>query len=261
MLTPLSPNVLGYDAVPVPTAVELYKLLDATGAEVTFTPFVMTVDVDGVFWGTLDGDCVPLANEGETWSLIWETTLAGYDDPIYDRQTLLVGFESVLPITVGTDSYITVAEADGYFVSRFNADEWAAATDDDKTRALVTATRSLGTLAYKHRKTDPAQVLDFPRAITPYPYADDWQYIVGTYDDTVVPQVVKNAECEEALALLEHGDSERLDLQAQGVTSITLGKLTETYGAANRTGGLQSSAAHSLLLPWIAGAVRIERFR
>jgi hypothetical protein len=87
--------VLGYDATPTPTAVELYKLLDDTGAEVTFAPFAMTVDGDGVFWGTLDGDCVPLAAEGETWSLIWETTLAGYADPIYDRQTQLVGFENV----------------------------------------------------------------------------------------------------------------------------------------------------------------------
>lgn len=101
MLTPLSPNVLGYDAVPVPTAVELYKLLDAAGAEVTFTPFAMVKGTeyveDGVthapFWGTLDGSCIPLLSEGATWSLIWETTLAGYDDPIYDRQTLLVGFE------------------------------------------------------------------------------------------------------------------------------------------------------------------------
>ena len=103
MLTPLSPNVLSYDATPMPTAVELYKLLDATGAEVTFTPFAMVKGAEwmeagvprATYWGTLDGTCVPLANEGETWSLIWETTLAGYDDPIYDRQTLQVGFESV----------------------------------------------------------------------------------------------------------------------------------------------------------------------
>ena len=95
MLTPLSPNVLGYDATPTPTAVELYKLLDATGAEATFTPFAMALDGDGVFWGTLDGECVPLTAEGETWSLLWKTTLEGYEDPIYDRQTLQVGFESV----------------------------------------------------------------------------------------------------------------------------------------------------------------------
>jgi hypothetical protein len=85
--------VLGYDATPTPTAVELYKLLDAAGDEVTFTPFAMTVGGDGVFWGTLDGDVIPLAAEGETWSFIWETTIAGYADPIYDQQTLLVGFE------------------------------------------------------------------------------------------------------------------------------------------------------------------------
>ena len=144
MLTPLSPNVLGYDATPTPTAVELYKLLDATGAEVTFAPFAMTVDGAGIFWGTLDGECIPLANEGETWSLIWKTTLAGYDDPIYDRQTVLVGFESTPPaiitlsaakaaldITDGTDDALLtrlIAEAGSMFAQRWSLPDVPAFT-------------------------------------------------------------------------------------------------------------------------------------
>lgn len=110
MLTPMSPNVLTFSATPPPTAVELYRLLDVAGEIVTFTPFAMTADELGEFTGTFDGTCVPLGAEGETWSLIWEVTLDGFDDPIYDRQTLVVGFEGTPP------SLLTVARARSYLL-------------------------------------------------------------------------------------------------------------------------------------------------
>jgi len=163
-------------------------------------------------------------------------------------------------LTVGTDTYVTAAEADTYMAGRLYADAWTDASTADRTRALVSACRNLARLTYKRRKTDPTQALDFPRTSASYPYTDDWQYIQTVYDDTIVPQVVKDAQCDEAFALLDVGDSERSNLQAQGVTQITLGRLTEVYGSS-RTGGLVSRDAYTRLLPWIAGAVRIARFR
>lgn len=269
MLTPLSPNVLGYDATPIPTAVELYKLLDASGAEVTFTPFAMTVDGDGVFWGTLDGDCVPLLSEGETWSLLWKTTLAGYDDPIYDRQTLLVGFESVVPITVGTDSYTSIATANAVLMLRLGVDAWTAASDDDKARALVVATRAIDSLRLVGQRAVWDQTLEFPRAIyrgtsgdvgygdpnypldstvlpRTYMYSSAWSV------DTTVPALVIEACCLEAAARLENVGNDRAQLQAQGVTQITLGKLSETYGGKSH--GLVSGDAAALMRRWIVNS-------
>jgi len=269
MLTPLSPNVLGYDATPTPTAVELYKLLDAAGDEVTFTPFAMTVDGDGVFWGTLDGTCVPLASEGETWSLIWETTLTGYADPIYDRQTLLVGFESVVAIIVGTDSYVSVDDADAVLDKRLDTAAWDVASDDNKARALMVATRAIDSLRLVGQRALWDQTLEFPRAIyrgtsgdigygdpnyptdstvlpRTYMYSSAWSV------DTSVPAIVVEACCLEAAARLEDVGSERAKLQAQGVTAITLGKLSETYGG--KSSGLASGDALKLMRRYIVSS-------
>jgi hypothetical protein len=112
--------------------------------------------------------------------------------------------------------------------------------------------------ALRHRKTDGTQALAFPRTLIACGTPDDWQFVDAAYDDTVVPQVVKDAQCEEALALLRD-DGSRRDLQAQGVSSITLGKMSETY--VGRGHGLRSAEAREMLRSWIAGAVRIARPR
>ena len=172
----------------------------------------------------------------------------------------LTPITATVTLVVSTNTYVTLAEADAYMAQVLYADAWTAAATDTRNRALVTACRDLAKVTYKHRKTDPDQTLDFPRAITSYLYTDDWQFVHATYDDTIIPQVVKDAQCDEALALLTGGGNDRVSLQAQGVTSITLGKLTEVYGSS-RTGGLVSHDAYVRLLPWIAGSVRIARFR
>jgi hypothetical protein len=42
-------------------------------------------------------------------------------------------------MTVGTDTWVTIAQADAYFLTRFGASWWAALTEVDKTALLVTA--------------------------------------------------------------------------------------------------------------------------
>lgn len=182
--------------------------------------------------------------------------------------TVATGVLTVTPatpsvtLTVGTDSYVTVDEANAYMAQRLYADAWTDASADDKVRALVSATRALENLTFKYRPTNMLQVLQFPRTIVRGPFFyDDWQFVQNTYDDTIVPQCVKDSECEEAFALLKYGDSERLRLQQQGVTSLTLGKLQEQYGATSSRQGLLSADALRMMQPWIAGAIRISRFR
>jgi hypothetical protein len=139
---------------------------------------------------------------------------------------------------------------------------WDDANDDTKARALISATRSLGNLTLKFRPTIQTQALPFPRTIARGVFAyDEWQFIQPAYDDTKVPQEVKDSECEEAFALLKYGDSERLRLQQEGVTSITLGKMQESYSPGVANGGLASVDAYRMMLPWIAAAVRISRAR
>ncbi len=137
-------------------------------------------------------------------------------------------------------SYVTAEEATTYFASRLHAEAWTAAADVDKQKALDMATRVIDRTPVAGVKAAYNQVNQFPR-----------------YPDAEVPQAVKDATCEEALALLERGNNQRRKLQAEGVTSFTVGGLSETYAAGVRGGGLVSQEAKELLRPWLLGAVNI----
>ena len=139
------------------------------------------------------------------------------------------------------EAYVTIEEADTYFQGRLHAEAWENAEPVKRQAALVSATRAIDRLTLAGRKTDPDQPLAFPR-----------------HPDTEVPQAVKDACCEEALALLVRGDSQRRKLQAEGVTSVTIGSLSETYAAGGRGRSFVCPEARELLRPWLLGAVRIR---
>ena len=136
-------------------------------------------------------------------------------------------------------SYVSLAEANEYFSSRLHADAWAEASDADKDKALAMAAKAIDRQPLKGRKTDLAQEMAFPR-----------------YPDTEVPQAIKEACCEEALEILERGNSQRRRLQKEGVQSFSLGNMSETF-AASAGKGLLSQEAKELLKPWLLGGVMI----
>lgn len=137
-------------------------------------------------------------------------------------------------------AYVTLEEANTYFESRLHAEAWTNASDTDKQKALEMATRAIDRTPLKGVKASWDQAHQFPR-----------------YPDTEVPQAVKDACCEEALAILERGNSQRRRLQQEGVQSFSVGGLTETYWPGARGRGLISEEARELLRPWLLGAVDI----
>ena len=136
-------------------------------------------------------------------------------------------------------SYCTIEYADEYFKKRLHAESWGEADDSTKEKALKQATRAIDRQLLKGRKTNPEQELVFPR-----------------YPDTEVPEAVKEACCEEALTMLERGNSQRRKLQQEGVQSFALGNMSESY-VAGAGKGLLSQEAKELLRPWLLGAVMI----
>ncbi|MFO7253134.1 MAG: hypothetical protein DIU60_020540, partial [Actinomycetes bacterium] len=138
-------------------------------------------------------------------------------------------------------AYVTLEEASTYFAARLHTAAWDNAGDEERQKALEMASRAIDRLPLVGRPTDLAQGRAFPR-----------------HPDTEVPQAVKDACCEEALALLDRGDSERRRLQAEGVVSVTIGSLSETYRTASSWYGLLSQEARELLRPWLLGAVPIR---
>jgi hypothetical protein len=135
--------------------------------------------------------------------------------------------------------YCTIEGADEYFTGRLHAESWSGADSETKEKALRQATKEIDRQLLKGRKATDTQELAFPR-----------------YPDTEVPEAVKEACCEIALALLERGNSQRRKLQQEGVQSFSLGNMSETY-AAGAGKGLLSQEAKELLRPWLIGAVNI----
>lgn len=134
------------------------------------------------------------------------------------------------------NSYITLADADQYFVDRPNSALWTAATSDAKTQALLLATKILDTrVRWKGMKTTALQALLWPRAYVddpnlaqipgqaPFPVGAQFYYYL---DADTIPLFLKWAQCEQALALL--GGDVTLDPDTQGFSSLSVGSISVT---------------------------------
>lgn len=103
------------------------------------------------------------------------------------------------------------------------------------------------------------QPLAFPRAyFAPSQPASEKKFDLprGWWAMEDVPDVVKWAVCEEALAMLEYGNSRRLKLQAQGVKNVSFGDMSEAYGP-NNPYGFMSLDAYRLMKQYLARSVAI----
>jgi hypothetical protein len=94
------------------------------------------------------------------------------------------------------NSYVSLAVAELYFTDRIAKDEWEAADEGERERALVTACRRLEVEEYVGCITDSDQALQWPR--------------LGIYDrngrllaSDTIPAGVQAAQCELALAMLQ----------------------------------------------------------
>lgn len=150
----------------------------------------------------------------------------------------------------------SLSEANEYMAERLFVEVWEAADEPTKTKALAMATRKINLLPFKGTKLSTNQENSFPRCY-PVPIETREKYredFYPEYCDSDVPLAVKQAVAEEALALLDRGNSQRGKLQAQGVKSFSQGGISETFvpGAGK---GLLSREAKDLLRPYMAQAV------
>ena len=145
-----------------------------------------------------------------------------------------------MALQVGIDSYCTLAEANEYMSGKLYTEKWDEANETTREKALKEACRKIDRLAFTGCKESTGQPLQFPR-------------VPGG-----IPEALKAAQCEEALALLEYGNSKRTKAQEQGVVSLRIGDLSEEYNRKAKAGKLHSSEGHELLKPYLLGAVSIR---
>lgn len=111
-----------------------------------------------------------------------------------------------MPLTVGTDSYVTLVEAAVYLGRRLRTTPWDSADTATREKALKHATLCIEALPWTGAKTTSAQLLAFPRN-----------------GETAVPQAIKDAECELALWLLTFDAEALAHLAHAGVTRHGVG--------------------------------------
>ena len=134
-----------------------------------------------------------------------------------------------------------------------------AASTATQTWYLQRATRNIDQLPFIGYKYASDQALQHPRKFITNPETDNpWGETLsvdayGYHYDSAVPEVVKAAAVEEAIALYDRysiAGVDESDLKAKGITSYSLGKLSFSFGAgsAHQYGSLQSKEAYDMLL-------------
>lgn len=156
-----------------------------------------------------------------------------------------------MTLAISTNSYVTLTEANAYFADRLHTAEWNSALVANQEKALKEACKRMNRLAFKGEKTDNVQLLAFPRVMPVLNRIG----VIGFNSDTGIPEAVKSAQCEEALALIVHGNSARTKAQEQNVIRVNFGSVSEEYRAARK---LLSGEALELLKPFLAGVVSIR---
>jgi len=152
-----------------------------------------------------------------------------------------------MALTVGTNSFISVADADIYFSNRLDSTKWDDADTATKEQALIQATTILNPNNWIGYVEDTTQELAFPRI------GEYYEPVYGQYIPMIdIPKRVRNATCENALHQITHegvlnsGSGSELDKIVVG--SITLeGKLGGSTGDVSDT----PEYADDLILPLI----------
>lgn len=143
------------------------------------------------------------------------------------------------------DSYVTPAEAQNYFDGRLHTDNWDTAEATDRLKSIRMATRLIDRLNFQGEMTDPMQENQFPRG-----------------GDETVPQAIKDATCELALALL--GTSVDDAITQNNIIHERYASVQTSYKNDPQEGlmnGIISQTAWMLLKPFLRDPREIEIVR
>ena len=138
------------------------------------------------------------------------------------------------PAGASDNSYVTLAAADEWFAASARAGQWSGFSMDERTNALIEATRNIESLggpkdSMTARRArfggEPAyftQGLHFPRG-----------HDIDSGGHFIVPHGVRDAVCEQALYLLQDNAAPALEdhsaNQAAGIASKSVDGYSVTY--------------------------------
>ena len=97
------------------------------------------------------------------------------------------------------NSYASLSDSNDYFDTSPDSSTWSNKTDDEKKRALISATRWIETLVFYGDRCDEGQALKFPRT--------NYQVDGVELTCTLIPNNIKYAQYELARALANDTDA------------------------------------------------------
>jgi hypothetical protein len=101
--------------------------------------------------------------------------------------------------SASANSYVTLADANSYFETVPNSATWTDKTDDQKNRALISATRWIDSLNFYGDRCNADQALKWPR--------NNYDVDNITLSCSVIPSQIKYATYELARALANDTDA------------------------------------------------------
>jgi len=123
----------------------------------------------------------------------------------------------VTPGAVDANSYASLVEATAYFDTQLYRSNWEGATDDERNRALLSATRILDEqMNWKGLKYTEEQALRWPRSSVVGPDGYDVSYLT-------IPQFLINATAELSEHLIESNRTAEPD--TLGYSRMKVGEL------------------------------------
>lgn len=127
-----------------------------------------------------------------------------------------------MALSVGTNSYVSRADATTYFASTLRSADWVAVVDATKDLALMTATRMLDRQTWSGEKYSGAQALEWPRSGVTDKYGE-------AVTESAVPQSIIDATCELALALTADATIETKKNTSSNIKSLKAGEAGLSY--------------------------------
>jgi len=142
-----------------------------------------------------------------------------------------------MAVTINTDSYITVAEADLYFLNKVNADVWDALDPAMKEKLLISGAQQLDIMClWNGKKISSTQAMEFPRT-----HADP------------VPVSIKNAQAEIALIMSNQGSSSGASAGGgDPLTELKAGSVTLKFDTSKASTTKSNPYATPLISRWLS---------
>lgn len=155
-----------------------------------------------------------------------------------------------MSLVVGTNSYISRANADTYFLDSLRNTSWSALSTTVKDQALITATRMIDRQTWAGAKTSSSQALQWPRTGVTDAYGN-------AVDSSAVPQAVIDATCELALALALDPTIETNTSSGSNIKRVSAAKGTDIEFFRPTSGGRFPTIIQELLKAFTGGSASV----